>query len=358
MTQLKRFFLFIMLLSHMLIKPVSSGENIWQINAFSCEESEETTSKICEIESKLDEIDLDFGDSIDSITDLLCSKLVELETCIPITQEDINAGFTISSPGKYCLVENVSHTSASTAITISSSNVTLDLNGHVIDGTNTATIGVSMTSVNDVIIKNGRIIDVTQNGLIINSSSRVCVTNVKSSQHTLAGFSINNSTHVIFDHCLAQSNSLEGFEITDSSYCVFRDCIANNNSVVGFLVDAVTSSITISSNTFIRCQANSNTSTGFISASPATGSSIVNTTLCKCIAIDNTTGFDFDAVSAFDSILISCKAVDNTTSFTGNSSTGAFNNFAKADTTSYSGISTPIMATPTTTTGYWTNLDQ
>ena len=202
MRQLKRFFLFTMLLSHALTKPISPGENIWQVNAFSCEQSEETTSKICEIESKLDTIDLDSGNSIDSVTDILCSKLAELETCIPITQEDIDAGFIISSPGKYCLVENVSHTSVGNAILIDTDNVTLDLCGHTIDGTNTGTTGIRIANANNVIVKNGRIINTAFDGLVINGATRICVSNVKSSENNRYGFSIISLTHAVFDHCI------------------------------------------------------------------------------------------------------------------------------------------------------------
>ena len=361
MRQLKRFFLFTMLLSHALTKPISPGENIWQVNAFSCEQSEETTSKICEIESKLDTIDLDSGNSIDSVTDILCSKLAELETCIPITAEDIGPfGFTISSPGKYCLTENIVCAGASPVIIISSNNVTLDLGDHTIDGDNIGRTGVCVNNANNVIVKNGKIIKGAHSGLVINDSTRVCITNIKSSLNNgHVRFDLRNSTHIIFDHCLAQSNYI-GFNITNCSYCVFRDCIADNNSNDGFLMRAFGFPVVQqnNSNTFIRCQANSNTSTGFMAE--ANGGSIFDTILCKYIAISNTTGFNFDDAETLNSVLMSCKAIDNTTGFTGNSSTGTFNNFAKVNTTSYSGITTPISMIDSLDTdiGFWTNNDQ
>lgn len=360
MTQLKKIVFFTLLLSTMIIKPATPGENIWQVNAFTCEVAEETTSKICEIESKLDTIDLDFGNSINSIADIICSKLEMLETCIAITQEDIDAGFTISTAGKYCLVENVAHTSASAAITITASNVTLDLNGFFIDGTSTATQGVLVQNTNDVIVKNGTILSCTTNGVLIDNADRICFDGVKCSENTSTGFTVlNEASHVLFTNCVAFNNGVVGFLNLDGNYIVYKDCLATGG-VIGYSIDLVTSATLVQSNVFINCNSLECSSSGFL-ASADGGKSIIDTILCHCIAIDCGTGFDFDDAEVDDTIIIECKSISNSsTGYSGNAGTFAFANFAKNNTTNYSGITTPISMIDSADTdiGYWTNNDQ
>ncbi len=78
----------------------------------------------------------------------------DASTCIPIKQADIP--LIINQPGHYCLTEHI--VSADRAITITADDVTLNLNGHAIDGSaNTA--------------------DTTQDGITCNSSDNLTITN-------------------------------------------------------------------------------------------------------------------------------------------------------------------------------------
>src|ERR1700730_14372913 len=66
--------------------------------------------------------------------------------------------YTISAPGNYVLGSNLTYSSASgAAITILSSNVTLDLGGHYLyfPGTPTSNVGVYVHNAGNVIIQNG-----------------------------------------------------------------------------------------------------------------------------------------------------------------------------------------------------------
>lgn len=67
--------------------------------------------------------------------------------------------FTISAPGKYVLVEDVSLQRGTVAITVTASNVTIDLGGYTLsDGSvpNQHT-GISASGVNNLVIQNGSI---------------------------------------------------------------------------------------------------------------------------------------------------------------------------------------------------------
>jgi hypothetical protein len=66
--------------------------------------------------------------------------------------------YTISAPGTYVLGSNLTYSSAAgAAITILSSNVTLDLGGHYLyyPGTPTSNVGVYVHNAGNVIIQNG-----------------------------------------------------------------------------------------------------------------------------------------------------------------------------------------------------------
>lgn len=77
-------------------------------------------------------------------------------SCTEVTQADIP--LTVTTPGTYCLVENVN--SSSTAITISANDVALNLNGHTIDGTggsNTSSPGIFCMNRTNAVITNGTV---------------------------------------------------------------------------------------------------------------------------------------------------------------------------------------------------------
>ncbi|WP_035611261.1 hypothetical protein [Haloferula sp. BvORR071] len=97
-------------------------------------------------------------------------SLNQIEPRRPISQADIpaNGYYSISEPGSYYLTENVSSsTSFSGVIYITSSNVTLDLNGFTITQTNTSAsnftngIFASIPAVANLVVRNGTIVGPT-----------------------------------------------------------------------------------------------------------------------------------------------------------------------------------------------------
>jgi ribosomal protein S27E len=113
-------------------------------------------------------------------TDLVCSYT--------FGQVAIGSGgiFTISVPGTYCLAEDVTFTFGA-AITISASNVTLDLEGHSIDGgSNFVTAAIALTptgsnSLNSITIQNGTIQNIGSSNFpygIVQTSTTACLSNI------------------------------------------------------------------------------------------------------------------------------------------------------------------------------------
>jgi len=84
-------------------------------------------------------------------------------------------GITLDKPGYYTLGEDIAYNgnASSTAITIASSGVTLDLNNRFIEqsSTNTGVSGIEISpDVHDIVIKNGTLSGFTENGLFSDSS--------------------------------------------------------------------------------------------------------------------------------------------------------------------------------------------
>ena len=144
---------------------VTPGESIWKV-----------TSRI--------------GQATNVIESQLCVLSAEINGGCSFTfdQTDIGAGdlYTITVPGIYCLTENVTFTFG-TAVTVNSSDVTIDLQGHYIDGGSnliTAAIGLTPSvgsSLNNLIIQNGIIQNLGSINIpygIVQTSTTSCLSNI------------------------------------------------------------------------------------------------------------------------------------------------------------------------------------
>jgi hypothetical protein len=150
----------------------------------------------------------------------------------------IAAPITITEPGTYCLQNNVEG-----EIVIASNNVTLNLNGHtILNGTN----GISVNGVSEVVIKNGNIQSVSQDGIVLNSGSsdielhdlmilgagnrgifadtlvdQLLVDSVMVTT-AVVGFSFNQDTNIVLSNCVAAN--LVGITSTAVGYQFLSSC--------------------------------------------------------------------------------------------------------------------------------------
>ncbi len=145
---------------------VTPGESIWQVTSRIGQATNVIESQICAL----------------NITP------INLECSFTIDQIDIGSGgiYTISVPGTYCLTENVTFTFG-TAITVNSSNVTIDLQGHNIDGGSnfvTAAIGLTPSpgnTLNSITIQNGSIQNINSLDIpygIVQTSTTSCLVDI------------------------------------------------------------------------------------------------------------------------------------------------------------------------------------
>lgn len=75
----------------------------------------------------------------------------------------ISTPTTISASGSYCLSNNITATENNNGITITASDVTLDLQGYTIKGTNQTGTGIYGTEITNIEIKNGTVRDFGNN---------------------------------------------------------------------------------------------------------------------------------------------------------------------------------------------------
>lgn len=240
-----------------------------------------------------------------------------------ITQTNLNAGgqaTTISTPGLYCVAPNLNSTtpntvtgavtvSAATGITIGVSNVILDFNGTVLQGTG-ASYGVVITpGVSNVIIRNGTITSMVTAGISMSNMQGLTTGPIFIDSMTFlrntTGINMVNPTSLIINNSQIYFSVGNGININMATNCLINNCIGNSNNSSAFVVS------NSDSVTFLNCQANDNT-TGFLFNGMEAGQCL------GCTANENTTGFMslHSNQQSKDNSFINCFASQNTTGFT------------------------------------------
>ncbi len=140
--------------------------------------------------------------------------------------------FTISAPGSYVLVANVTMTVPNVdCITVAADGVSIDLNGHMIIGNGSGTgDGIHGTGWWRVFIFNGNIVNCGGDGIEVGESANVH--DVTSSYNGRCG--ILTGQHSTVERCNCTYNneqgSLAGISVGDNS--IVRNCVANQNSAL------------------------------------------------------------------------------------------------------------------------------
>lgn len=188
-----------------------------------------------------------------------CEHVDSIKRALGSVQMNVTqAGYPISRPGNYILADNITITSAATtAISITSDNVHLDLNGFTITGpggSGTADI-INVSNVGNITIKNGMVQNPERSGIRVENSTDVLIENIRAqvtSGATLA------------------ANDVAGFELASScSDCCIQNCtalnIASASNAFGFTTDGG------NTNTIKNCVAKGTQTTSTNIAVQATG---------------------------------------------------------------------------------------
>jgi parallel beta-helix repeat protein len=142
----------------------------------------------------------------------------------------------ISSPGTYVLAKDITG-GKSPAITVQSSGVTLDGNGHTIRGKDASgSFGILVNkggkTLTDVTIKNVRLQD-WQDGLYFKGVNNGRIESVTSTSNTRAGISLRESNNNVITGCTVSGNSQGMYVWSKCSGNLIQSCTMSNNKEMG-----------------------------------------------------------------------------------------------------------------------------
>ncbi len=176
--------------------------------------------------------------------------LAQIEPRTPISA----APFTISQPGSYYLTTNLTGVSGSRGITITASDVTLDLGGFAVIGVPGSLDGINVLSIRtNVTVGNGTVRGWSGDGVDVNNAYRTTLRSMRACANSGSG--IYSGIGSVVSECIATGNGNDGIHIAGES--VVRDCVAMENGGFGIY--------TASLSTVINCTANFNTNSGIVS---------------------------------------------------------------------------------------------
>ena len=227
--------------------------------------------------------------------------LTQIEPRTPISSVPV----TISSPGSYYLTTNLTVTSGNFGVIINSGNVTLDLNGFVLQGVSGSYGGV---------IVNGTYTNITMgNGAITGWG-----------ESGVNAFNYGTSCNLVFEHLTVSANGGNG--IATSAGSVVRDCCSISNASIGIYCTGGLISGCMSRNNgsygiyandcVVRdCQAESNSNSGIgVTYSTVRDCHVRNNALNGIYAVGSTVSGCYVSGNTRDGILVNggdCQIIGN-----------------------------------------------
>jgi parallel beta-helix repeat protein len=212
---------------------------------------------------------------------------------------------TITSPGEYVLTNDIIDSTDTICIDIQASNVTLDCQGHTIDGIDSSdSIGINVNSVNNVSINNCIISDF-ELGTFVYSSSYNTLSNITTYSNTRHGIHILLSNFSTLSNILSYSNDLVGILYEKSNYSTLSNIITYSNFIGTYLfnnsnynnVSNVTSYSNQASGFIIGFSSNYNDVSNITTYSNGFGGIVLRSaesnTVSNIITYDNNAGFVF-----------------------------------------------------------------
>ena len=138
-----------------------------------------------------------------------------------------SCGTVLNSPGKYVLENDLTGCAGAFAIKITSDDVDLDLNGHVISGSGGG-FGVYIFNADDVTVKNGAISDF-HTGIEITRSTRVEISKAEISANDIGVRALSSDDIVISENTIIFNNE-NGVDISSGSHTIKGNTVDANGS--------------------------------------------------------------------------------------------------------------------------------
>lgn len=142
---------------------------------------------------------------------------------------------TISSSGSYVLTSNLTGASGQNGITVSASNVTLDLNGFALIGIPGSLVGISSSGSNLKVV-NGTVSNWGTGGIM--GASRTRLYHLRVLDNTGNGIQSGQGTQI--QNCTVASNSGRGVSLTSAQGSSILDCTVQNNGDTGIVANDFT----------------------------------------------------------------------------------------------------------------------
>ncbi len=152
-----------------------------------------------------------------------------------IQQSDLSGGtYTINSPGRYAVVEDLTAPAGAITITINADNVYLDLNGFTIDGTGGSTAIISVASgIENSSICNGTLTNADSTALdVLSNATNITIQNIKATYSSNIGFQIAG-TNCTIQQCSTAHNAGTGILLNAASNICITDISSYNDQGSG-----------------------------------------------------------------------------------------------------------------------------
>ncbi len=179
---------------------------------------------------------------------LTTSQLLAVPVTIISPSKITGAVFSISTPGLYVLSDDVAYsTAAGTAITITTSDVTLDLNGKTIRGSSTASTAIYISPAQEnIIVKNGALLNFEGDIVRVTTGSRslafedLAISGTSNNSSTSNGFSFEGTlasatrTYDVFIKNCHVTSARQGLSATGVDNVAVENSSFNKNGIRGF----------------------------------------------------------------------------------------------------------------------------
>ncbi|HEY4285065.1 MAG TPA: right-handed parallel beta-helix repeat-containing protein [Chthoniobacterales bacterium] len=185
--------------------------------------------------------------------------------------------FIISQPGSYYLTGNIAGVGGKNGITITTENVTLDLNGFTIVGPGNTNNGVDCGLQKNIVIRNGTIRSWSAGVSSSTSAVRLRIEKVRTRSNASAGISLGGNCAVV--DCLIEGSSTMGISVQGSGFiqnCQIVSCTIGistgpNAMITGCHLSLDSLGISLGVGSVVNgCEIVSNTATGIIANSGCT----------------------------------------------------------------------------------------
>lgn len=224
------------------------------------------------------------------------------------TPGDADSVYRISQPGSYYLTGNVIGGAGKSGIQITSSEVTLDLNGYRVVGAQGSVHGIAADNASDVTVRNGSVCDWDAHGLWLSNVTRACVEDVSSVRNASSGIWVGSLGAVRRCTVDATQEGIVAGEGSSISECRVSHCIGDG--IYGHGQSLVSSCIVQGCATGVLAGGNGTIVQGCSVTESSYGITILGmNSVLNCQVSSNSTGIDAPGQG---SLIEDCTAVGNT----------------------------------------------